>query len=169
MHPKILGNINPRGSFIPKQSVEAADRLLHECSNSLGDVEPIALEFNNPYIGKLLDFGGNHGFFYRKQSYYTGSCFLALHGSVGLHDDMGIGHLLCWLLRAEDFKGKSSQWGPSLLVFHDGKPLEVQPRRGDVFIFDGNRQHAWFSNESCLIVQTTVGIRRGTRVKPVLQ
>lgn len=163
MKPRILGNINPRAGFIPKESIKTADRLFLEHSDSLGNVEPIGLPQDDPHIKALLGFGHEHNLFYRKQEFYTGSCFLPLHGSVGLHDDMGIGHILCWVLRMEDFEGKCSEWGPCLLVLHGGKPLEIQPRRGDVFIFDGNRQHAWFSNESCLLAQATVGIRRNLR------
>jgi hypothetical protein len=169
MKPQILGWLSPSKGFT-KESKDSIDRLLNTRSRWLGDVDPIGVARDHEYMKKLLEFGAGFSLKYKSQSLYTGPCFLPLHGSVGWHHDEGIGHLLNWIISIENLSGtdlNSSDY-PCLLAQSGGKVWQIEGlREGDIFIFNGNLGHAWFSNNSCLLVQTTVSVGR-TRSQSVL-
>lgn len=162
MKPQILGQINPQ---LEVQGYKESffTEILDRRSNWFGDVDPIGTSPREGFLKKLVDFGEEHGLRYRKQAYYTGPCYLPLRGSVGWHTDEGIGHLLNWVLYREDYsESVNSLEPPCLLCQSAGKMIQLERLKvGDVFIFNGNYGHAWISNESCVLAQVTVSVKRG--------
>ena len=144
---------------ISKVDREIAKSKQTRATKWLGEVEPIALSLDNPYMMALLNFGAKHGFKYRKTCIYTGPCLLPLDGTVLWHKDSGIGHLLCWVLEVRGF-GRSfdkSRHTPALLSQTGGKVEQLESLvPGAVFVFNGDVGHAWLSNESCCLAQVTV-------------
>jgi hypothetical protein len=161
MKAQLLGTLDIK--TVPVEDREIAKKLTIRGSKWLGDVDPIALSSDNPFIKALLDFGASRGFKYKECRLYLGLCLLPLNGTVLWHDDNGIGHILCWVIEVQKF-GRSlipSRDTPALLSIHDRKVEQLDNLKvGDVFVFNGDYGHAWLSNESCVLVQVTVSAPR---------
>jgi len=153
MKPFVLENIQ-----IELQWPEIAVAVAEEIDNGtpyLGEVDPQGASDNDPLITKLLDIGKEYGLILKKQSFYTGSSYTPVRGSVPWHNDNGIGLLLNWLVASKDLAGYKdclSHNDCHLLTRHG----QLEIKTGDIFVFNGNIGHAWISNSQCMLVQTTV-------------
>jgi len=126
-----------------------------------GDVDPLALPFDNKWISSLLRVGELNGLKYKKQSLYTGCCLLPLYLSTGYHDDAGLGLVLNWLIDVSSFHGHRTPFSPQIAV--QGKSLDL--RVGDVFVFNASLSHCWISNHHCMLVQVPVSRSRKKKEK----
>lgn len=163
MKATILGKLDPK--VIPVSDRQVARSLCRRSDKRwLGEVEPIGLEIDNPYMQALLGFAAKFGFKYKPNDLYTGPCLLPLDGTVLWHDDGGIGHILNWVLEVKAYGGNfaTSRDTPALLSQYCGKVNQIDSLdAGTVFVFNGDVGHAWLSNESCVLAQVTVSVPRG--------
>lgn len=120
--------------------------------NWIGDVDPIGLYNDHPLIVKLLDIAGRNGFRYRKQVAYTGPCLLPLYGSIGVHDDPGLGYVLNWVIDIQDFFGLQCGQAPQIVA----RDSFIEVKIGSLFVFNANRSHSWISNQACILAQIPV-------------
>jgi hypothetical protein len=157
MKPHVLKNIQ-----IDFQWPEIANAVREDLGNGrpyLGEIEPQAAGNNDPLIAKLLDVGQEHGLAFKEQSWYTGSSYLPIRGSVPWHNDSGIGLLLNWLVMSANLGGyKDCMYHNDCHLLTRHGQLEIKV--GDIFVFNGNIGHAWISNSQCMLVQTTVKTMR---------
>jgi hypothetical protein len=138
----------------PNNRKQIAEYIKHLKASALGEVEPKAVGIENEFIKELLRLGLTHANLKHKPCRsYNSSSILLLNGSVGMHDDNGMGLLLNWVLKVNNLsRSKWSSHGPELITKQEC--LEI--REGDVFVFDANKDHAWLSNNMCLLAQVTV-------------
>ena len=148
MKPAVLTRQTPNNR---KQIAEYIKQLK---SSELGEVEPKTVEIENEFIQELLYLGSTHANLkYKPCTHYSSPSILLLKGSVGMHDDHGMGLLLNWVLKVNNLsRSPWSSHGPELIT----KQGCLEIREGDVFVFDANKDHAWLSNDRCLLAQVTV-------------
>jgi hypothetical protein len=73
--------------------------------------------------------------------------FVPISGSAGWHTDPGLGTLLSWVVWATPAKNP-----PQLITSHGGLFVD----KGDIFVFNANKGHAWISNTCCVMAQIPV-------------
>lgn len=153
-----LTNLSPL-----KHGEGALEKVLSFYSDNTwdGEIDPIALPFDNEWISSLLRAGEPHRLKYKRQSAYTGCCFLPLYLSTVYHADAGLGLVLNWLIDVSSFCGHRTSFSPQIAV--QGKSLDLDV--GDVFIFNANLDHCWISNHRCMLVQVPVSRSRKQKEK----
>jgi len=138
----------------PNNRKQIAEYIKHLKSSELGEVEPETVEIENEFIKELLRLGLTHANLkHNPYTLYSSPSILLLNGSVGMHNDNGMGLLLNWVLKVNNLS--RSQWssnGPELIT----KQECLKISEGDVFVFDANKDHAWLSNNMCLLAHVTV-------------
>lgn len=144
---------------------------------SLGDVNPRTLCFDEPVLVTLNKTIKGYSLKQRDCLHYLPRSYVALRGSIGVHDDPGFGLVVNWLIaqRPLPFLGNENHLGKEVWagddryfddrvqLISDGESLSLLP--GDIFVFDADKPHAWISNYDCLLIQSTVGRQRKKRPK----
>jgi|LakMenEpi03Aug12_release.lakeMendotaPanAssembly.Ray.scaffolds.fasta_scaffold117170_3 hypothetical protein len=103
------------------------------------------------------------GFKPRKSALYGSGSIIPIVGSIGLHNDPGLGNVLCWLLYSDfpshicQHKGMTSNGSyqrpkPELITSHGSLTVS----QGEFFVFNANNGHAWVSNTRCVLAQIPV-------------
>jgi hypothetical protein len=99
-----------------------------------------------------------NGFFPKEIRFYGSRDIIAVRGSVDYHTDDGLGLCLSLLAWADPLVDDGVAFGSAAFLAGPTKSVSVDV--GDIFVFDGNRHHAWISNCNCILAQLTVGKRR---------
>lgn len=142
-----------------------------------GDVLPVTLPSGDSMQITLDEIVKNHSLKPCSRHFYSSRSYLALRGSVGVHEDPGFGLVVNWFIaqRSLPFLGNENYFGKEVWagddwcfddrvqLISDGESLSLLP--GDIFAFDANKPHAWISNYDCLLIQSTVGKQRKKRPK----
>lgn len=115
---------------------------------------------NTPLVDKLLNYLKGFGYSYRQCKSYSDVSILNLSGSVLPHTDRGLGLIANWLFYQKDLDNFEDH-GKSLKTYNDRSILVTKRKNlelsvGDVFIFNGDKEHAWMSNFHCTLIQVTV-------------
>lgn len=152
MRAQILAHVKPPKPFGSTTWRKEAERLYGKSKLFLGEVDPVLLEKDNSILLQLKQIALMHGLRMRTVKDYYSPCLLPLAGSVGMHQDDGLGLLLNWLLHIEDLSGYSDLHPAQLAV----RDHTLDLREGSVFVFNANANHAWISNSKCIIVQIGV-------------
>ncbi len=147
MKAELLGWINPKLAGIPAKKLLEIERR-----SWLGDVEPLDLETPSDCYQALLKHALQHDLKPSPVPHYNDKCILPLAGSVGWHHDDGMGLLLSWLIHESQLSRKEHASDKQLI--YPGGAIDV--RVGDVFLFNANKGHAWYSNSRCTLAQMTV-------------
>jgi hypothetical protein len=152
----------------PRKIVKALNaKSLLRGHKTLGSVDDIAaLEADHPATVEmqlLLDRYSLKSV--HRTGYVGGPCsVIPVLGSVGWHEDPGLGTVLNWVVHIEVLNGyRTYDFDRAELLTKHGS-LGLKP--GGVFLFDANQGHAWLSNCACVILQATVAIPRGHKIEP---
>lgn len=154
--PKILARTGPtKEDYMDKRyaTLPGFERL------PLGEVSPVArMTPESGLCQSLVAIAEENGFFPKQVSFYGSRDIIAVRGSVDYHVDDGLGFCLSLLAWADPLTGDGIAYGPAASLAGPTKSVSVEV--GDVFVFDGNRPHAWITNCNCILAQLTVGKRR---------
>lgn len=125
----------------------------------LGEVSPFApMEPESELCRSLAVVAEENGFFPRKVRLYGSRDIIAVRGSIDYHTDDGLGFCCSLLAWADPLANDGIAYGRAASLAGPSRSIDVEV--GDVFVFDGNRPHAWISNCNCILAQLTVGKRR---------
>ena len=144
MKPVILGNC-------PYEDPEGLDwlRLMAHQEETNGLQDTYNLNTSPNRIGATLkELAHSWGHKPRVSRIDGEGSFVPINRSVGWHTDPGLGTLLSWLVWATSTESPT----PQLITSHGGLFI----RKGDIFIFNANKGHAWFSNTRCVLAQIPV-------------
>jgi hypothetical protein len=147
MKAEVLGSLNPKLAGLPAKDIRRMEQRPW-----WGDVEPIGIGPQEQCYQALLSFALEYGLKPKMRPIYQSYCILPIAGSVGWHSDPGIGLILNWLIH-ETPVGRKGDYHPMQLIYPNGA-IDVSPSQ--VFLFNGNQGHAWYSNNRCTLVQMTV-------------
>lgn len=115
----------------------------------LGEVYAYEADPSKYHISKLLEVAKQRGYVKKaKQPFYLDPSITVTNGSIGWHNDPGIGKVATLLLYESKLYDE-----PAALITKHGV-LYVKP--GDIFVFDANQFHAWLSNSLCIFAQACV-------------
>ncbi len=128
----------------------------HEAGTYLGEVDPIVDSPGiSPTAQTLIAVAKNYNLEPNLNiKRYSVRSFLPLSGSVGWHNDKGLGLILSWVLFETDLTGFKVETPRSMLLMTNSTRLKL--RTGDIFIFNADAEHAWMSNTTCLLYQIAV-------------
>jgi hypothetical protein len=155
---KIIGNIKP----LPlKKYKQGATASLELTSVRIGDIASESIEETlcRPLAGLLEQsgYGLRHSLDWHEPS------LNAIKGSVGPHEDKGLGLVAFWLLHKQQLGCKrenSAQWlfvdDPWLFAGRVGQRVSI----GDVVVFDANKTHSWMCNGEAYAISQTISRRR---------
>lgn len=152
MRAQILTNAKPPMPFHSSTWKKEAKHLYSKTKLYLGEVDPVLLKKNDNILLQLEQIALMNGLRMRNVKSYSSPVLLPLAGSVGMHQDNGLGLLVNWLLYTDDLSG-CYDLHPAQLLVRD-RTLEL--RAGSVFVFNANVNHAWISNSKCIIAQMAV-------------
>jgi hypothetical protein len=156
-YPTKIGTITTAGTNTAEQS-----KFLHQ-SIPLGEVD-VCQPFDDPrLIAQLERLCKQNGFAFNKQhpGPYGARDSVFGAGSVGFHDDTGLGYTVSVLLacaplsRGLKDSGFLGDRGSADCIFISGTSV-LYVSIGDVFIFNGNIEHAWMSNGKWLLLSQSV-------------
>jgi hypothetical protein len=158
MKPSILGRIDPSCLKSCYRKQLRQQHLIRHGSVYLGDVDPKAIGFDEPVAQQLLKIVDEYDFKQSETYLYTGLCLMPLFGSVGWHNDEGLGLVLNWVIDSLELPGCVSD-----LTLNEGeitgRDYRLNVGLGDVFVFNASVGHAWISNKRTLLAQVPVSIK----------
>ncbi len=128
----------------------------HEAGTYLGEVDPVSDEpGTSPTAISLINTAKEFNLEPNTNiTWYSTRNFLELTGSVGWHNDKGLGLLLSWVLYETDIPGFSADYNHKMTLMTTKTRLEL--KTGDIFVFNSDADHAWMSNTTCLLYQIAV-------------
>lgn len=150
--PLLLGSLDP-GSVLPSVHSLAEGRV-----PVAGEVDPIGLHPGLEPGATMLRIMRRLGMSRRLCHYYSDFSLLALNGSVGVHDDPGLGLILNWIVA--DINPSNIE--PEIVAIspkNTQRKYNLQLAVGDIFLFDADQPHAWVSNGESILVQVSVDCR----------
>lgn len=109
-----------------------------------GEIGSLKLDPANPLKDAMQSVCKEFGFKLcnRSRNGYTLFDYTFSRGSVTLHKDEGMGLCACVLVATAPLSKKDPCSECELIVRGESITL----RRGDIFLFNGNKQHAWIAN-----------------------
>jgi len=149
-----MGSAQILGKIDPVEAGFTTEKLSNFCSsNYLGEVDPITLDPTFLCYKRLQAFAEDNGYKLSQVRLYNSSSILPLCGSVGMHDDEGMGLLMSWIVHYEELSESFNSYDYMQLVYPGGA---LDLKLGDVFVFNADKPHAWISNSRCVLIQLAV-------------
>ncbi len=152
--PRILGDL------LIDQTSQHKDFLRKSVGyHSLGCVYSKEIKEDDPILLGLQKACELHGFMVNSISRndYPICDYTFAAGSVGLHRDPGLGLTVNVLVALQSFSRSFDCYNDCQLIAQ-GKSIDLQI--GNVFVFNGNFDHAWIANCRWLIATQSVKLRR---------
>ena len=155
---KLIGNIQPASLSFYKTNafrpVELRDVPLGKIAS-----ERVDEKVCKPLVGLL----NTSGYVVRENPQWDEPTLNAVKGSIGPHEDPGLGLVAFWLLHKQPFDRKKES---KELSWHVDNPwlFSSQQRKimalGDVVVFDANKTHSWMCNGGIYAISQTISRKR---------
>lgn len=161
MKPEKLGNFKPEdlGETAYREIDKALDYFKNSSRMRLGSIIDIRIPADSSIVTKMVNHSGC-------ELNYSGDgdpsdfpAVIAVKGSVGLHDDIGLGKVLSWILHLSPLSGHQAykEEKPSLIAESNGSMFVLEDLdEGDLFVFDADQKHGWISNFECVLAQVPI-------------